>query len=77
MQGDIRGVEMISRRSFLKGTVATAAGLILSPWLVHAERYIEGERLPFCDPLKSHQDTIYAVNCNDDGEYQLYWGRVH
>jgi len=42
---------MISRRFFLKGTVATAAGLILPSWVVHAERYIDGEGEPFLEPL--------------------------
>jgi len=65
---------MISRRFFLKGTVATAAGLILPSWVVHAERYIEGEGLPFLEPLKTHQDILYAVNWNGGGEYILHLG---
>ena len=63
---------MISRRFFLKGTVATAAGLILPSWVVHAERYIEGEGEPFLEPLRSHQHSLYAVNQGD--EYQLLLG---
>ena len=63
---------MISRRFFLKGTVATAAGLILPSWVVHAERYIEGEGRAFLEPLKSHQHTLYAVN--QGNEYQLLLG---
>jgi len=63
---------MISRRFFLKGTVATAAGLILPSWMVHAERYIEGEGIAFLEPLKSHQHSLYAVNQGD--EYQLLLG---
>ena len=63
---------MISRRFFLKGTVATAAGLILPSWVVHAERYIEGEGEPFLEPLRSHQHSLYAVN--QGNEYQLLLG---
>ncbi|HIE77935.1 MAG TPA: hypothetical protein EYP92_03820 [Candidatus Thioglobus sp.] len=65
---------MISRRFFLKGTVATAAGLILPSWVVHAERYIEGEGLPFLEPLKSHQNTLFAVDWNGEGVYELSLG---
>jgi len=65
---------MISRRFFLKGTVATAAGLILPSWVVHAERYIEGEGEPFLEPLESHQNTLYAIDGNGEGGYVLFLG---
>ena len=65
---------MISRRFFLKGTVATAAGLILPSWVVHAERYIEGEGEPFLEPLESHQNTLYAIDGNGEGGYGLFLG---
>jgi len=65
---------MISRRFFLKGTVATAAGLILPSWVVHAERYIEGEGEPFLEPLVSHQNTLYAIDGNGEGGYGLFLG---
>jgi hypothetical protein len=65
---------MISRRFFLKGMVATAAGVILPSWVVHAERYIEGEGVPFLEPLNSHQYNLYAVN--QGSEYQLLLGDV-
>ena len=63
---------MISRRFFLKGTVATAAGLILPTWVVHAERYLEGEGEPFLEPLESHQKTLYAIDGNGEGGYGLF-----
>jgi len=65
---------MISRRFFLKGTVATAAGLILPSWVVHAERYIEGEGEPFIEPLESHQNTLYAIDGDGEGSYGLFLG---
>jgi hypothetical protein len=65
---------MISRRFFLKGMVATAAGLILPSWVVHAERYIEGEGVPFLESLDSHQDILYSIDGNGEGGYGLFLG---
>lgn len=64
----------VSRRTFLKGSVAAAVGLILPSWLEHAERFIELEDSPFLEKLPSHQKTLYAAHTEDEFGYELFLG---
>jgi len=64
---------MISRRTFLKASVAAASGLILPSWLVHAERFIQAGGQPYLERPASQQQTLYASEWGDDG-YELFLG---
>lgn len=65
---------MITRRTFLKASVAAAAGLVLPSWLERADNYINYEDQPYLEPLKSHREKLYASRWEYDG-YALSLGR--
>jgi hypothetical protein len=67
---------MISRRTFLKGCVAAASGLILPDWLVKAENHIEHKGQPYLELPKRQRDTLYAIDWGS-GDYQFFLGDPH
>jgi len=64
---------LISRRSFLKASVAAASGLILPDWLIKAENYIEQEGLPYIERPTVSETILYATDWGGD-EYQFALG---
>ena len=64
---------MISRRTFLKATVAASSGFIFSDWLIKAENYIEMEGEPFLEAPGRSELILYAMDWGGD-EYQLSLG---
>jgi len=65
---------MISRRSFLKASIAAASGLVLPSWLVKAENFVSQEERPYLEGLKTHRETLYAFEW-DYGGYALSLGQ--
>ena len=64
---------MISRRTFLKASVAAASGLILPDWLVKAETFIEMEGEPYLEKPARSETILHAVDWGD-GEYRFALG---
>ena len=64
---------MITRRTFLKASVGSAAGLMLPSWLARAETYIKTENAPFLEPPGNAETTIYAVD-HGGNNYMLALG---
>jgi hypothetical protein len=64
---------MLSRRQFLVGLAGASAGLILPEWVLHAERYIEGEGAPLLETPARTFDTLHAIDWGD-GAFQLFLG---
>jgi len=67
---------MITRRTFLKASVAAASGLILPSWLERAESYINHEGQPYLEPLATHREKLYAFDW-DYGGYALSLGKPY
>lgn len=64
---------MTSRRTFLRASVASAAGLIVPSWVRCAEQYIQLEKAPYIEHLPTHESILNAVDWGQ-GEYQLFLG---
>ena len=67
-------LKMISRRAFLKASVAAASGLILPSWLVHAERFIKVEALPYLEKNRNYLSTLFVASRASELGYELYLG---
>ncbi|RLA22123.1 MAG: hypothetical protein DRQ61_07115 [Gammaproteobacteria bacterium] len=62
---------MLSRRAFLKASVAAASGLILPSWLVRAENFLKVEGKPLLESLPTHRQTLYVSGSCGDGLHTL------
>jgi len=62
---------MLSRRTFLKASVAAASGLILPSWIERAETFLKIEGKPLFESLPTHRQTLYASDYWGKGLYEL------